>query len=237
MPYKNPEEARLKAKARREALRAAAPKKLCACGCGTFIPAHNGYGKPLLYARWHKPSLPKGHVAKRVLEAPLVVCGCGCGELLPDRNRHGNKQRYIYGHTPNKRWPTEEPPLSLRAHSSSPAAIRSRTLKWSRKVAVFRHYSGGDPKCACCEEPNLVFLVIDHIEGAGTSTENRHGLVEVTVFTSGSSEKASRKASECFVTTATWRRGPSGIALTKDQSAARPPPPRSPRPSASERCI
>lgn len=32
---------------------------------------------------------------------------------------------------------------------------------------MFRHYSGGDPKCACCEEPNLVFLVIDHIEGGG----------------------------------------------------------------------
>ena len=35
------------------------------------------------------------------------------------------------------------------------------------KMIVLRHYGGETPKCACCSEARIEFLVIDHIAGNG----------------------------------------------------------------------
>lgn len=44
----------------------------------------------------------------------------------------------------------------------------SRTRSFLKtKIAVFRHYSNGDPHCACCGEVALEFLSMDHINGDG----------------------------------------------------------------------
>ncbi len=36
------------------------------------------------------------------------------------------------------------------------------------KIEVLTHYGGNPPKCACCGEPIIEFLTIDHIHGGGT---------------------------------------------------------------------
>lgn len=38
------------------------------------------------------------------------------------------------------------------------------------KRAIFEHYGGNPPKCACCGETTLEFLTIDHVNGGG----NKH---------------------------------------------------------------
>ena len=40
------------------------------------------------------------------------------------------------------------------------------------RMEVLIAYSGNPPKCACCSETNLIFLVTDHINGGG----NQHRL-------------------------------------------------------------
>ena len=39
-------------------------------------------------------------------------------------------------------------------------------LRWG----ILLHYGGNPPLCACCNEPNIEFLIIDHIKGEG----NKH---------------------------------------------------------------
>lgn len=36
-----------------------------------------------------------------------------------------------------------------------------------KRLDALMHYSGGDPKCACCGVAELEFLAIDHIHGGG----------------------------------------------------------------------
>ncbi len=43
------------------------------------------------------------------------------------------------------------------------------------KMAVFNHYSNGNPKCACCGEKQIKFLQLDHINGGGTKERILHG--------------------------------------------------------------
>ena len=43
------------------------------------------------------------------------------------------------------------------------------------RLVVFRHYSGGDPKCACCGERQYEFLSIDHIDGGGNHHRKQIG--------------------------------------------------------------
>lgn len=42
-----------------------------------------------------------------------------------------------------------------------------RRQRARRKLLVLGHYSGGEPKCACCNEQAIEFLTIDHINGGG----------------------------------------------------------------------
>lgn len=47
---------------------------------------------------------------------------------------------------------------------------RSKMRRRNYKLKVFRYYSKGIPKCACCGETHIEFLCIDHIHGGG----NKH---------------------------------------------------------------
>ena len=44
---------------------------------------------------------------------------------------------------------------------------RYRELFRQKRYQVLIHYSNGTPKCACCEESEIRFLTLDHIEGGG----------------------------------------------------------------------
>ena len=39
----------------------------------------------------------------------------------------------------------------------------------ARRLRALTHYSGGAPLCKCCGEPELSFLVFDHINNGGTA--------------------------------------------------------------------
>jgi hypothetical protein len=45
--------------------------------------------------------------------------------------------------------------------------VRQKKNNERIKIEVLKHYGGEPPKCACCGESNLPFLVIDHVYGGG----------------------------------------------------------------------
>lgn len=49
------------------------------------------------------------------------------------------------------------------------AKISGRRSLQKLRLSIFRHYSGGEPKCACCGEDTFWFLTLDHIENNGAS--------------------------------------------------------------------
>ena len=49
-----------------------------------------------------------------------------------------------------------------------------RLQRFELKLEVFKHYGGDPPKCACCGETHLEFLVIDHINGDGNKHRQKH---------------------------------------------------------------
>src|SRR5262245_1011409 len=61
-----------------------------------------------------------------------------------------------------------------RTHSDEHRAKR-RAYQARLRLAALSHYSGGDVRCACCGEKELVFLVLDHIEGDGKAHRSRLG--------------------------------------------------------------
>jgi hypothetical protein len=55
---------------------------------------------------------------------------------------------------------------------------RAQRNRQHKKLAVFAHYGGDPPRCACCEEANAMFLVLDHIHGGGKA--HRKALLGLT---------------------------------------------------------
>jgi len=51
----------------------------------------------------------------------------------------------------------------------------ARAKHHARKLEVLRHYSQGQPKCACCSEDTIEFLSIDHIKGGGSQHRKAEG--------------------------------------------------------------
>jgi hypothetical protein len=45
--------------------------------------------------------------------------------------------------------------------------IHRKTYRWKLKIDTIKHYGG---KCECCNEKEILFLTIDHINGGG----NKH---------------------------------------------------------------
>lgn len=52
--------------------------------------------------------------------------------------------------------------------------LRERNYRAAR-LKVLAHYSGGQPRCACCGETQYEFLSIDHIDGGGTRHQQEVG--------------------------------------------------------------
>lgn len=46
----------------------------------------------------------------------------------------------------------------------------------THKLKILRHYSKGEPACACCGEQHMEFLSIDHIDGGGTRHRAEMGM-------------------------------------------------------------
>lgn len=67
----------------------------------------------------------------------------------PEKQREYNRQNY-------------ERNKELRKQQQS-------AYRKDRRLNVLRHYSSDDPACSCCGESTYEFLVIDHIEGGGTT--------------------------------------------------------------------
>ena len=63
-------------------------------------------------------------------------------------------RRYVYIKGWNKRNPKK-------------ISMYQKRYKMKLRLLVFRYYSKGDIKCACCREKSLEFLTVDHINGDG----------------------------------------------------------------------
>ena len=48
--------------------------------------------------------------------------------------------------------------------------LGAHVKRWrqANRLAALHHYGGPNPICACCKEPNIGFLTLDHINGGGT---------------------------------------------------------------------
>jgi len=59
----------------------------------------------------------------------------------------------------------------------NPDANREINRRYRNNVRyrVLAHYSGGEPKCACCGVEGIVFLTLDHINNDGAQKRREHG--------------------------------------------------------------
>jgi len=172
MPHKDTEARKKYAQEWKQQRYAEARTILCACGCQRQLKEFTPSGRNRRFLFGHKT--PRTGPPPRVVNAKIILCGCGCGRTLQDRNTHGNKQSYIYGHGSGRKYDPADLPQS-KALSTSKAAIRSRESRWSRKVAVLKHYGGSPPKCACCGESHVQFLAIDHVHRNGAQQRRELG--------------------------------------------------------------
>ena len=55
------------------------------------------------------------------------------------------------------------------------ANASARKYRGNVREKILFHYSGGDPKCACCGEKNAVILCLDHINNDGAKDRKMRG--------------------------------------------------------------
>ena len=78
------------------------------------------------------------------------------------------------------------------------------------RLKVLAHYSGGTMRCVCCGEDKLPFLALDHVGGGGAT--HRKDIGSGDQFYRWLIRSTSRRVCRCSVTTAIWRRAPTGPA-------------------------
>jgi hypothetical protein len=68
--------------------------------------------------------------------------------------------------------PNDGPDWQARSREHWLEKKRESTNRRRRDIALeaFTHYSGGDPRCYCCGETQVLLLALDHIDGGG----NKH---------------------------------------------------------------
>jgi hypothetical protein len=73
--------------------------------------------------------------------------------------------RFHYGKTLDK-----QHLRSKNYRKNNKEELRKKSKKWRKELVIetISHYSSGTMKCACCGEPELYFLTIDHINNDGT---------------------------------------------------------------------
>lgn len=90
-------------------------------------------------------------------------------ERKPDKTKVCTKCERRYQNTeeffPPFTRPNGKRVLEARCRSCKKNQNKRRYI--DSKLNVMRHYSGGDPACACCGETKYEFLSIDHVNGGG----------------------------------------------------------------------
>lgn len=68
-------------------------------------------------------------------------------------------------------WAVEARKRQAEYRRVNPAWWREVSRRYSAKLRheVLGHYSGGDPRCACCGETELRFLTLDHVANDGAA--------------------------------------------------------------------
>ncbi len=107
-----------------------------------------------------------GCIAREGEPRPSEKCCNKCGNTFPYDEQHFSK------HSPF-RWGLR--PICLTCWA--PIA-RARHLRWRRKIKleVLSHYSGGNPRCACCGVDHIEFLTLDHVNDDGKEDRKIRGL-------------------------------------------------------------
>lgn len=89
------------------------------------------------------------------IDGPTKECA-DCGRLLPYTNEFYPKNNHT--------------DAGLSSYCKVCMARRNRNRMRDERLELLKHYSGGTPRCACCGESRVEFLVFDHINGGG----NKH---------------------------------------------------------------
>ena len=90
---------------------------------------------------------------------------------IKDREKYNAYQRKWSKKNKDKRlkaqtkWRHANPEKVKLQNKRSVPNVRKRRHRDS--LIVLKHYGGDIPKCKCCEETELMFLTIDHINGGG----------------------------------------------------------------------
>ena len=129
----------------------------------------------------------------------LIPTCCRCDVLLTDANwrksnqsplNRGRRRWFICEDCLHKDWVAKHEHRKeveraytkiYRARPEIRQRIRFQRRQYYRrnyyelKRLLFDHYSGGDIKCACCGEREIVFLSLDHIVGSSKADRKRFG--------------------------------------------------------------
>jgi hypothetical protein len=106
----------------------------------------------------------------------MLICEV-CGKSFePNKYYHNGSQRYCSEEcrkTGIRNYQRDYMRNYMRTHPKY--AIKQREEIRKQKIVVLIHYSGDPPKCACCGEPHIEFLSVDHIKGDGAEQRRQIG--------------------------------------------------------------
>lgn len=125
----------------------------CRCDCGGLTAA----------SRWHLERGLRRSCGCRTRENPDLIICLSCGV---------EKSRTEYYLRKSGRVSQASCKSCVKERMSAESLVRRRLLK----LEGLRHYSPGQqPKCACCGEPRIEFLELDHINGDGGEHRKQMG--------------------------------------------------------------
>lgn len=86
---------------------------------------------------------------------------------------YDNKEKII------KKWKSwkEKYPERYKAYENQRAERRKKI-----RLLVIAHYSNNENKCACCNQDNIDFLTIDHINGGGNQHRKSTGMGQLALW-------------------------------------------------------
>lgn len=98
-----------------------------------------------------------------------------CGEPLPEGKRNFIKFCSRECQRKRRREKMNEYSRNYYKRNRVDCRARERKLMQKIKLEVLTHYGGNPPKCACCGESHIEFLVLDHIRAEGTKHRRKLG--------------------------------------------------------------
>jgi len=88
----------------------------------------------------------------------------------------------------NKKYRLDHPDQIARYQKVWTENNRQKRRSYNKKyyvkarIEALQHYSGKSPLCACCGEPRLPFLVIDHVDGGGHQHRKTLGVANIYIW-------------------------------------------------------